>query len=140
VAWDVIYYRTGDDRVLALDFLGSCPTKVRATLLAVLDAVVAAPPPRFSGGGLWEAMHGEMHGYFEARTQGAPNRTQYRLFCLLENGREAELRRRGLPGPAIAVITGMSKPWMTTFSAADYAPVRMYGADHLARYPRRVAE
>jgi hypothetical protein len=31
------------------------------------------------------------------------------LFCLLENGTGDELARRGLPRPAIAVITGMRK-------------------------------
>jgi len=36
---------------------------------------------------MWEAMHGEMGGFYEVRTQG-PNREQFRLFCLLENGTE----------------------------------------------------
>jgi len=78
-------------------------------MIAVLDAVAEAPPPRFSGGGLWEAMHGIM---------------TYRLFCLLENSDTKGLRRRGLARPAIAVITGISKPWMTAFSQGDYAAVR----------------
>jgi hypothetical protein len=34
-------------------------------MAAVLTAVAAAPPHRFSGGGYWEAMHGEMTGYCE---------------------------------------------------------------------------
>jgi hypothetical protein len=45
-------------------FLDSCPTKVEATILAVLEAVRRAPPPQFSGGGKWEAMHGAMGGYY----------------------------------------------------------------------------
>jgi hypothetical protein len=31
-------------------------------MLAVLEAVRAAPPPQFSGGGKWKAMHGSMGG------------------------------------------------------------------------------
>ena len=46
-------------------------------------AVAAAPPPAFSGGGKWEAMHGEMSGFFEVRVDG-PQRHHYRLFCVLE--------------------------------------------------------
>jgi hypothetical protein len=140
MTWDVLYYRARDETVPAIDFLVAAPTKVRATMLAVLDAVAAAPPPRFSGGGLWEAMHGEMHGYYEVRTQGQPQRSQYRLFCLLENADEQELKRRGLQKPAIAVITGLVKPWMTTFSDADYAGGRALGTDYLSHFPRRVAE
>jgi hypothetical protein len=48
----------------------------------VLDAVAAAPPTQLSGGGKWEAMHGEMTGYYEIRLTGA-SREQLRLFCLL---------------------------------------------------------
>jgi hypothetical protein len=92
------------------------------------------------GGGLWEAMHGEMGGFYEVRKQGAPNRTQYRLFCLLDNAEPAELRRRGLPGPAIVVLTGMSKPWMTAFGAGDYQAVRALGDDYRATLPRRIAQ
>ena len=51
-------------------------------------------------------MHGEMGGYYEVRASG-PSREQFRLFCLLENADAQELSRRGLPGPAIAVITGL---------------------------------
>ena len=44
--------------VPALDFLDAIPTKIAAEIHAVLDAVAEAPPPAFSGGGKWEAMHG----------------------------------------------------------------------------------
>jgi hypothetical protein len=46
-----------------LEFLDDCPGTVDAQFTAVLDAVAAAPPPRFSGGGKWEAMHGTMGGW-----------------------------------------------------------------------------
>lgn len=42
---------------------------------AVLEAVRAAPPPAFSGGGKREAMHGTMAGYYEIRVTG-PGRRQ----------------------------------------------------------------
>src|SRR5689334_13699241 len=68
--------------VPARDFLLECPDSVRAKLLAVVKAVAEAPPPAFSGGGKWEAMHGDMAGFFEIRVDG-PQRRHYRLFCLL---------------------------------------------------------
>lgn len=120
------------------DFLDGCPAKVRGTILAVLDAVAAAPPPAFSGGGKWEAMHGDMGGYYEIRVTG-PGREQFRLFCVLENAEERTLTARGLAGPAIAVITGMRKKTGTVFSNRDYAKVRQLGNDHLAQTPRRIA-
>lgn len=138
MAWDVIYYAAEDGSVPAIDFLDACPTKVAANLLAVLDAVAEAPPPQYSGGGKWEAMHGTMGGYYEVRATG-PRREQFRLFCLLENAERDELARRGLDRPAIAVITGLRKPWRTTFTDRDYAAVRRLGDDHRSNYPRRIA-
>lgn len=139
MVWDVVYYTSRDGSTPAIDFLDDCPTKVAAYLLAVLDAVADASPPRYSGGGKWEAMHGDMAGYYEVRATG-PDREQFRLFCILENADEPELSRRGLDRPAIAVITGLRKPWRTTFDARDYQAVRTLGADHRSSYPRRIAE
>lgn len=136
--WSVIYYRAPGGTVPALAFLDGCPGKIDAEFAAVLDAVAAAPPPRFSGGGKWEAMHGAMAGWHEIRLTG-PGREQFRLFCLLENGSRGELARRGLQRPAIAVITGMRKPWRTTFSDRDYQRVRATGQEHRQNYPRRIA-
>jgi hypothetical protein len=139
VAWDVIYYASADGSAPAIDFLDGCPAKVAANLLAVLEAVAEAPPPQYSGGGKWEAMHGSMGGYYEVRTTG-PGRGQFRLFCVLENAHDDELVRRGLDRPAIAVITGMRKAWRTTFGERDYRAVRKLGDDHQANFPRRIAE
>lgn len=111
---------------------------VEAKLLAILEAVAKSPPPKFSGGGMWEAMRGEMSGFFEARTQG-PNREQFRLFCLLENGTPQELASRGLPRPAIAVITGLRKPVGKLLAKEDYARVRRLGDLYLGRMPRSIA-
>ena len=68
-------------------------------------------------------MHGSMTGWHEIRLTG-PGREQFRLACLLENAEDEELVKRGLGKPAIAVITGMRKPWRTKFSERDYQRVR----------------
>jgi len=66
-SWDVVYYRQADGQTPAIDFLDGCPIKRQARFDAVLDDVAAAPPPRYSGGGRWEAMHGDMGGFYEVR-------------------------------------------------------------------------
>jgi hypothetical protein len=136
--WSVIYYRAADGTVPALDFIDSCPGKIEGEFVAVLDAVAAAPPPQFSGGGKWEAMHGEMTGYYEIRLTG-PSREQFRLFCVLENGTDDELVKRGLIKPAVAVIDGRRKPWRTVLTAGDYRAVKNLGEDHKRQFPRRIA-
>ncbi len=137
--WDVAYYLTDDEIVPVDDFLDGCPRKVSAQFVAVLDDVAEAPPPRYSGGGRWEAMHGSMGGFYEVRAQG-PKREQFRVFCILENGTPEEMTRRGLSRPTIVVITGMRKPWMTPFSEHDYEAVRRLGDDHRGQFPRRIRE
>jgi len=137
MAWAIVYYDPDDRSTSALAFLDTCPMKVEANLLAVLDAVAAAPPPAFSGGGKWEAMHGQMGGFYEIRATG-PNREQFRLFCILDNAEDTELAQRGLPGPAIAVIAGMRKPWKTAFTELDYAHVREMGSAYGDSRPRRI--
>lgn len=140
MAWGVVYYRVPDGSIPAAAFLDSCPTKVEATILAVLEAVRQAPPPQFSGGGKWEAMHGAMGGYYEIRVVG-PGRTHYRLFCMLDNGSKEELAERGFDQPQIVVLNGMSKPHRTEFSDREYRKhVRDLGDDYLATLPRRIAE
>ncbi len=138
MAWGIVFYKTTRGDVPGADFLDCCPAKVRGTILAVLDAVAAAPPPAFSGGGKWEAMHGSMGGYYEVRVTG-PSREQFRLFCLLENADAGTLISRGLPGPAIVVIAGMRKKNRTVFDERDYAKIRRLGEDHTAQIPRRIA-
>jgi hypothetical protein len=101
---------------------------------AVASTVAAAPPPAFSGGGYWEAMHGDMAGYYEIRVDG-PRRRHYRLFCLLERG-GIEV---GLKGPSIVLLCGMDKAFRTTFSNRDYDRVRALGERFRSRVPRSVA-
>jgi hypothetical protein len=115
----------------ARDFLDICPTKVRATMRAVLAAVAAAPPKRFAGGGYWEAMKGDMAGWFEVRVDG-PRRHHYRLFCRLD------YEAIGKEKPLLTVITGLDKPFRTVLTEEDYAGVRSLGEEYLARNPRSV--
>ncbi|HEX5527511.1 MAG TPA: hypothetical protein VFX44_10005 [Solirubrobacterales bacterium] len=136
--WGILYHLTEDGGVPAEEFLDACPAKIDARFNAVLEAVRQAPPPQFSGGGYWEAMHGEMGGYYEIRLTG-PGRRQYRLFCILDNGNAIELRSRGFDRPQIAVITGMVKESGRKFSKRDYVKVRKLGTEYLGRLPRRIA-
>jgi hypothetical protein len=133
MAWDIVYYRAADGSVPAEAFLDGLPAKIEARISAVLDSVADAPPPSFSGGGMWEAMHGDMTGFYEVRVSG-PGREQFRLFCLLDRDGP------GLPGPAIVVLDGRRKPWMTVLSAADYREVLELGEAYRASDPRRIAE
>lgn len=139
MGWGIVYYETESGRVPAEEFLDGCPAKVDARFAAVLEAVRNAPPPQFSGGGYWEAMHGDMGGYYEIRLTG-PGRRQHRLFCILDNGSPEELHERGFKKPQIAVLTGMTKDSGTTFSTRDYAKVRKLGSDYRRQLPRRIAD
>ena len=111
--------------VPAIKYLESLPTKIAAEINAVLDAVAAAPPPSFSGGGKWEAMHDDMAGFFEVRVQGGG--MNHRLFCVLE--RDAE----DLGGSSIVCIDGLSKPRRTAAHPRDYRRVRRYGEEFKKR-------
>jgi hypothetical protein len=134
--WDIRLFRRHprddpSESCPAETFLLSCPDSVAQDLFAIIDAVAASPPPQFTGGGMWEAMHGSMRGYYEARTRG-PDGRLYRLFCLLE--REAP----GLDGPTIVVIDGLAKARGTRASDAEYGRVRRLGEEYRRYLPRRV--
>jgi hypothetical protein len=49
--WDVVYYDPPDPADSPIAFLDACPKSVEANMMSVLDAVAAAPPLQFSGGG-----------------------------------------------------------------------------------------
>src|SRR5579863_4623562 len=130
-AHDVAFFRrhqddAPDQSAPGRNFLNSCPPKVRATMRAVLIEVAAAPPKRFAGGGYWEAMKGEMTGWFEVRVDG-PRRHHYRLFCRLD------YEAHGRSKPLLVVICGLSKPFRTQLSGADYECVRELGREYLNR-------
>lgn len=119
--------------VPAQTFLDACPTKVSATMIAVVQAVADAPPPAFSGGGKWEAMHGKMGGIYEVRVDG-PSRHHYRLFCVLERD-GAQL---GLGGPSLVLIAGKEKPFQTKLSEREYDEVLALVNEFKNRRPRSV--
>jgi Txe/YoeB family toxin of Txe-Axe toxin-antitoxin module len=136
-AHEIVYFQRHkrDDAGQAIpgrEFLQRCPRSVATKFQAILTQVAAAPPKRFSGGGYWEAMKGEMTGYFEARADG-PQRHHYRLFCRLDY--EATNSTK----PLLVLLAGMDKPFLAEFSPAQYATVRALGNEYLSRNPRSIA-
>lgn len=106
------------------EFLDGLSDSVVAEFQAILDAVAEAPPPSFSGGGKWEAMRGQMSGYFEVRVSGndkAGKRLNHRLLCILVRDDVA------LGGSSIVCIGGLSKPLRTAGDPRDYLQIRKFG-------------
>ena len=76
-------------------------------------------------------MHGDMKGWFEARTKRGNH--LYRLFCLLDrNG-------PGLARPSIIIVTGGVKENESAFSDQFYAQVRKLGDEYRGSSPRSTA-
>ena len=124
--WLIHYFqRHPDDDELtpvpAMDFLDGLPPKIAAEFGAVLDAVAKAPPPAFSGGGKWEAMHGDMAGIYEARVRALG--ANHRLFCLLVR------KGNNLGGPSIVCLGGLSKPSRSAANDRDYLRVKRYAEE-----------
>lgn len=122
--WRIHFFRrhpTADPlcAVPALEFLEGLPVAVAAEIHAVLDAVASAPPPAFSGGGKWEAMHGDMAGFYEIRVQG--DARNHRMFCILDRNAD------DLGGPSIVCIGGLSKDRRSAADPREYKKVRRYG-------------
>ena len=109
------------ESVPARDFLDGLSAKIAAEFNAVLDAVAEAPPPSFAGGGKWEAMHGDMAGFYEVRVQGGGQ--NHRLLCLLI--RDAD----DLGGPSIVCLGGLSKARRRPAGRRDYERIRSYRAE-----------
>lgn len=135
-AHEIVYFNRHIDDDLGRaepgrDALRSWPGSARAKAYAVLIAVATAPPKRFAGGGYWEAMKGQMSGWFEVRIDG-PKRHHYRLFCLLDYD------AKGRDRPLLVVVDGRDKPFRTTLGDTDYAAVRAMGKEYLSRNPRAV--
>jgi hypothetical protein len=133
--WDIVYVEEGDGSAPGLEYIQNLPIKVRARVDAVLEAVAAAPPPSFSGGGFWEAMHSPMTDYHEVRVRGdVPGgaKMNFRIFCYLDRAGP------GLPRPAIAILGGMTKAPRTGFTPADYAEIRGVADRYRATSPRRI--
>ncbi|HEU5002771.1 MAG TPA: type II toxin-antitoxin system RelE/ParE family toxin [Actinomycetota bacterium] len=129
-SWRIHFFRrhVADDAaqsVPARAFLDALPRKVAAEFHAVLDAVAQAPPPSFSGGGKWEAMHGDMAGLYEIRI-GAGD-TNFRLFCILE--RDAA----DLGGSSIIVLGGLQKRRREAASQREYRRIRQLATEFSKR-------
>lgn len=140
--WAILYFRRhrSDDPAETRPgrvYLNNLPPQIRAQLIAVIKAVADAPPPAHSGGGKWEVMKGDMAGYYQVKADGFENgrRLHYRAFCLLERQTAAN----GLPGPSLIILDGMTKPYLTVFTRADYARIRALGDEYLSLQPRSVA-
>lgn len=134
---EIVFFRRHEDddperSTPGREALDAYPTTVRVKMRAALVAVARAPPKRFSGGGYWEAMKGEMSGWFELRIDG-PRRHHYRLFCLLDYDAKDQDK------PMLVIIDGRDKPFSTTLSNADYAAVRRLGEEYRSRNPRSLA-
>lgn len=128
--WLIQFFRRhGDDdpheSVPGMDFLEGLPETIVAQFQSILDAVADAPPPAFSGGGKWEAMHGPLSGLFEVRVQGAGR--NHRLFCVLERN------ALDLGGASIVVLYGLSKPKRRAADSRDYIKVLNYRVEFLER-------
>jgi len=140
MAWSIYFFQrhVDDDgmrTVPARDFLDGCPEAVRAKMIAVVKAVADAPPPSWSGGGYWEAMHGDMTGYYEVRVDEG-RRFHHRLFCVLE--RDGAHPSLGLGAPSLILLDGRTKRFKTLLTARDYKKVRALGDEYKARKPRSV--
>jgi len=119
------FQRHPDDDVAtatpATDYLDSVPTTIAAEFDAILAAVAVAPPPAFSGGGKWEAMHGDMTGIYEVRVKSGG--VNYRLFCLLVRASDQ------LEGPSIVCLDGLTKQARSAAHPREYARIRQYVAE-----------
>ena len=112
------------------DFFNALPVKVQAKLTSILVAVAGAPPGRFSGGGYWEAMHGQMRGFYEIRADF--QKMHYRLICLLD------YEAIESSGPLLVIVAGLSKPIGTTIKPEVYADVKSAGLQYLSANPRAI--
>lgn len=131
----IVFFKRHEDedptcRTPARDFLkDQCPSGVRIKLQNILVQVAKAPPKKFDGGGAWEAMHGDMTGWFEAKADG-PRRTHYRLYCHID------LDALNATAPLLVVVSGMKKMFRTKLNPSDYAEVMTLGDEYFGHNPR----
>lgn len=80
-AWlDCFFLNPATGQKPAKRFLDGLEDPVAAEIIAVVLAVRDAPPLAFSGGGKWEAMHGEAPAWWKPNPRQVIRRT--RLFSL----------------------------------------------------------
>lgn len=70
-----------------------------------------------------------MAGIYEIRVDGPPNRTHYRLFCLLDTKAQGQ-------GPLLVIIDGASKPFRTELPQKIYDRVSALRDEYLKRSKR----
>lgn len=142
-AHEIVYFKRHprddqSERSPGRDALNSWPKGVRAKVRAVVVAVAAAPPSRFSGGGYWEAMHNDMAGWFEIRVDG-PKREHFRLYCLLDYDAVSDsVTLDPVNKPYLVIVDGRRKLFRTTLPDSEYAKIRTLGAEYRRRNPRSV--
>lgn len=127
-AWPIRFFqresRSGlPGAVPARDFLDELTERAAAKIAAVLVAVAEAPPPSFSGGGKWQAMHGEMSGCYEVRVRDA--NLNHRLICLLDRPGDDQ------GDPSIVCLGGFSKRLRTSAAAREYRRLASYRQEFL---------
>lgn len=133
--WKVAYFKRlpendSGESVPARDYIWKeCPTSVAAFFSAVIVEVAKAPPPKFAGGGYWEAMHGDLAGFHEIRKKYRG--LHYRVFCRLDTESTAT-------PPLLTLLCGRTKPDGTVFSDDEYAEILALGKEYLATNPRSV--
>lgn len=132
-AHDPVYFVTANSTIPGKEFLDEAPPKVAALMKSVIVAVAAAPPKRFAGGGYWEAMHGDMTGWYEVRVDGPRRKVHYRLFCRLD------YEAQGVNKPLLVIVAGLSKPVGTTLRPSDYEVIQAMGEEYFASNPRSIA-
>lgn len=130
-AYDIVFYVHDDESMPAEDFLDSCPDSVQDDFAAILIAVATSPPHKFAGGGMWEAMHGDMKGWYEARKDF--QRRHYRLFCLLDTKAEGRAK------PLLVVVDGRDKARGTVIDDKEYRKIRSLGERYRKTQPRPIA-
>ena len=114
---------------------GLWPKQARARMRSIIIAVAAAPPTRFSGGGMWEVMHGDMAGFFEARSRYSGK--LYRVFCVLDEDPVTDSASGSRHGKNVLVIISAGcKKNQTAFKEAFYDELRGLRDEYLRRTPR----
>lgn len=133
--WTVAYFKRhvdddpGQSIPAKIYIWDQCPLAVQTFLTSCVAVVAEAPPPKFAGGGYWEAMHGALTGFHEIRKKYRG--LHYRLFCRLDH------ESIGTPH-LLTLLGGMTKPSGETFSDAEYAGVLDIGEEYLGRNPRSI--
>jgi hypothetical protein len=119
--------------------IATWPKQARARIRSIITTVAAAPPTRFSGGGMWEAMRGEMGGFCEARCRYGGK--LYRAFCILDPDPVMEAASGRHHGKNVLVIISAGcKKNKTAFKENFYNEVRGLRDEYLRRTPRSWSE